>query len=69
MKPCAWPTCPALATRGDLCPVHDSQPLQAAGVQSSALVRLEVDVEPVSAEETARAVATRDRIASLYARK
>jgi hypothetical protein len=54
MKPCAVPSCPALATRGDLCPVHDAAPLEA--------------VDRVSPEEAAAAIAQRDRIARMYHR-
>lgn len=55
MKPCEYPyglvPCPADATRGNFCPVHAERIFELA---------------EVSPEETAKAVANRNRIARLY---
>lgn len=56
MKPCGVPECPALATRGDFCPVHLKE-------------QIAREVEPVSPAETEAAIAQRERIGSLYKRR
>lgn len=53
MAPCAWPGCPALATRGACCPVH------ADGV----LVRV-LDAEEADARAAAKEAML--RIAAMY---
>lgn len=82
--PCASPECPALATRGDYCPVHATVKLRA--ICAWCAVELSPGIEPVShgickpcagnfdmfdaeeAEGKALAVEARERIARMYRR-